>query len=198
MNYLIRNGQSYAVSGPSASYRGTNRSEPIYCEEFTEDHEINQLYTWYLEETGRSGFIHDLTKALRYVKLCNLHFPSKQFELIQVTDGHSTTNHGAGFLGFDISLGGNGDSLIFLALLSGPLKDIPQAPIAVLSNLVRCHFTPKLNEFGLFQMFEDASHCRKAMIALQSFHPNLYEGGNLEDFTVSGVYLLPQSEDGAT
>jgi hypothetical protein len=197
MKYLIRDGQSYPVSDTSAAYRGTDRTGPIHCDAVAENHEINKLFEWYLEET-ESGFIRDLAKARRYAALCNQHFPGKQFELIEVTDGKTTPMGGAQLLGFDISFGGVGDSLIFLALLAGPSTlTLPEKPILVLSDLIRRYFFPKLNEFGLFRTFEDAAHCRRAMIALQSFHPNLYEGGDLEVFTVTGVYLVPQSENGA-
>jgi hypothetical protein len=196
MKYLIRDGQSYPVSEASASYRGTDRNGPIYCDALPQNHEINKLFDWYLEET-ESGFLQDLARARRYVALCNQHFPGKQFELIEVTDGKTTPTCGAQLLGFDISFGGVGDSLIFLALLAGPAPTLPEEPIELLSDLIRRYFFPKLNEFGLFPKFEDAAHCRRAMIALQSFHPNLYEGGDLEVFIVTGVYLVPQSDNGA-
>jgi hypothetical protein len=196
MNYLIRDGQSYPVSYPADFYRGTDRKGPVHCDALPEDHEINRLFVWYLEET-ESGFVHDLAKARRYAELCNQNCPGKRFEVIEVTDGKTTPTDSAQLLGFDISFGGGGDSLIFLALLAGPSERIPDEPIDLLSDLIRRYFCPKLNEFGLFRTFEDASHCRRAMIALQSFHPNFYEGGDLEVFTVTGVYLMPRPDSGA-
>jgi hypothetical protein len=203
MKYLILDGPSYPVShrsasylGTDASYRGTDRRRPLYCDALPEDHEINQLFAWYLEET-ESGFLHDLAKACRYAALCNLHFPGKSFEVVEVADGEAKPSNAARLLGFDISLGGGGDSLIFLVLLYGPAASLPKEPILLLSDLIRRYFCPKLNEFGLFRTFEDASHCRRAMIALQSFHPNHYEGGDLNLFTVTGVYLPPQSDNGS-
>jgi hypothetical protein len=196
MNYLIRDGQRYVVSYSNDFYRGTDRKEPVYCDALPEDHEINQLFKWYSEQTF-SGFLHDIGKVRRYVTLCNEYFPSKYFEIIEVTDGKATPTFESHPYGFDISFGGAGDSLIVLALLAGPAPTLPEEPIKLLSDLIRRYFFPKLNEFGLFTTFEDAAHCRRAMIALQSFHPNLYEGGDLEVFTVTGVYLVPQSDNGA-
>jgi hypothetical protein len=198
MNYLIRDGQSYPVPYPADFYRGTDRKEPVLFDDaLPEDQEISQLFAWYLEEM-ESGFIHDLAKAHRYAELCNQRLPGKRFEVIEVTDGETAPADVAQLLGFDISFGGAGDSLIFLVLLAGPSESIPDEPVNLLSDLIRRYFCPKLNDFGLFRTFEDASHCRRAMIALQSFHPNFYEGGDLEIFTVTGVYLMPQPDNGAT
>jgi len=197
MNLLILNGASYPTCSPNHHYRGTDRKVPTYCDALPRDHEINQLFRWFLEEGGESGVVHSLSKAQRYAKLCNIYFPGQHFEIVEVTDAESPPNSDAHFLGFDISGGGYGDSLVLLALLPGPAASIPKEPIALLSDLIRRYFYPRLNEFGLFRTFEDASHCRRAMIALQSFHPNLYEGGDLEVFTVSGICLPPQSDNGA-
>jgi hypothetical protein len=160
-----------------------------------EDPEINQLFEWYLKGP-ESGFVHDPAKARRFAELCNRHFPGKHFEVIEVTNGKTTPTDGAQLLGFDISFGGGGNSLIFEDLLAGPSETIPHEPVTLLADLIQRYFYPKLNEFGLFRTFEEASHCRRAMIALQSFHPNLYEGGDLDIFTVCGIYLPPQSGNG--
>lgn len=186
MKYLVLNDP-----GPTfyhaAFYRGTDRKEPTYCNAVPDDHEINQLFRWYVE---RIGAVHDLAKARRYAELCNAYFPSRHFEVIEATRGETTPTNNGQFLGFDISAGGFGDSLIFNALLPGPATGVPEQAILLLSDLIRRYFCPRLNGFGLFQTFGEASHCRKAMIALQSFHPGLYEGGNLDEFEVVGIYLI--------
>jgi hypothetical protein len=194
VKYLILDGRNYAVPYPTDFYRGTDRKRPFF-DALPEDPEINQLFDWYLEGP-ESGFINDLAKARRFAELCNQHFRGKHFEVIEVTDGKTTPIDGTQLLGFDISFGGGGSSLIFENLLPGPAPSLPEEPILLLSDLIRCCFCPKLNEFGLFSTFQDASHCRRAMIALQSFHPNLYEGGELEVFKVAGIYLVPQSDNG--
>jgi hypothetical protein len=189
MKYLIRNGHSYPVSSYRSSYRGTDRNGPIYCDALPKEHEVNRLFTWYLQETEQSEFVQDLDTARRYVELCNLHFPTKRFDIIGIAESNGISDNSAQFLGHDISLDG-GASLIFLALLEPPGEEVPKEPIQVLNHLIRKHFFSKLNEFGLFRTFEDASHCRSAMVALQSFRSNLYEGGNLDDFRVIGIYMI--------
>jgi len=196
MRYLILDGQKYQSSHHFDSYRGTYRRGPTYCDAVSENHEVNQLFAWYLESEA-SGFLQDLARACRYTKLLNEHFPGRHFEVIRVNEEEAISDDNAKFVGFDISLGGGGDSLIFLSLLFGPSASVPEEPVAVLSDLIRRYFYPKLNAFGLFRTFEEASHCRRAMIALQSFRPNLYEGGDLDRFKVTGVYLIPQSDDGS-
>lgn len=197
MSFLILNGLSYPQESSNRQYRGTDRRMPTHCDAVPDDHEINRLFRWFLKEGGESGLVHDLLKARRYADLCNQYCPGKHFEVIEVTDGEMTPEDPAHqLLGFDISANGCGSSLISVALLYEPAETMPEEPILVLTDLIREHFRPKLNEFGLFRTFEDASHCRRAMIALQSFHPNLYEGGDLEVFTVAGIYLVPQSHNG--
>jgi len=198
MNLLILNGLGYRTVSPNCQYRGTDRRMATHCDTVPDDHEINRLFKWFLKEGGESGVVHDVLKARRYADLCNQYFPDKHFEVIEVTDGKTTPENSAPqLLGFDISANGFGSSLISLALLHEPTQKIPEEPMIVLTNLIREHFRPRLNKFGLFQTVADASDCRRAMIALQSFHPNLYEGGDLAVFTVAGVYLVPQSVNGA-
>ena len=195
MRYLILNGTPYHVSYPADFYRGTDRRRPVYCDSLPRDHEVNRLFEWYLNETY-GGFIQDLDTARRYAALCNRYFPSQRFEIVEACQGNEKASNSDGkFLGFDISAGGGGDSLIFLALLAGPSAAVPEGSVLLLSDLICRHFHPRLNEFGLFSSFEDASYCRRAMIALQSLHPNLYEGGDLEVFLVTGIYLIPESND---
>jgi hypothetical protein len=189
MAYLVLDGQKISNRHTSL-YRGTDRREPIYCDALTSDHEINELFKWYVDEYRP---VHDLAKALRYVELSRKHLANHNFEVVEVTKNNASPVYRGKFLGFDISAGGCGDSLIFMCLPVEPeTPNIPEEPILVLSQLIRRYFTPRLNKFGLFQKFEDATYCRKVMIALQSFHPNLYEGGALEVFEVAGVYTLSE------
>jgi hypothetical protein len=187
MNYLVVDGPSYRTSYPVSLYRGTDRKEPTYCDSVPDGDEINQLFRWYVAQVGA---VHDLAKARRYAALCNMYFPGQYFEVVEVTKGDTAPTSDRQFLGFDISLGGCGDSLIFTSLLAGPSASIPEEPILILSDLIRRYFTPRLNQFGLFQTFDDATYCRKVMIALQSFHPGLYEGGSLDVFEVAGIHLV--------
>jgi hypothetical protein len=193
MDYLVLNGASYPTSYSAGHYRGTDRKEPGYCDAVPDDSEINCLFRWYVEELHRSGAVHDLVRARRYVELCNAYFREQRFEIIEVRRGREQLGGAGRLLGFDISNGGYGSSLIFESLLPGPDATIPEQPILILSDLLRRYFYPRLNKSGLFATFEDAAHCRQTMIALQSFHPDLYEGGDLEDFEVVGIYLVPDA-----
>ena len=190
MNLLIRDGLDTWYPR-EARYRGTDRREPTYCEAVPGDHEINQMFImWYLKEGGEAGVVHDLSKARRYADLCNLYFADRHFEVIESTDdGRIQAGDNRQFLGFDLSRGGCYQSLITMALLCEPKRRLSQEPIFVLSDLIRSHFLPKLNDFGLFSNRQDASDCRAAMSALQEFRPGLYEGGSLEVFEVSAIYL---------
>jgi hypothetical protein len=190
MAYLILNGPSYRTRQPASCYRGTDRRAALYFDALPDDQEINRLFKWYINEMHP---VSDLAQAFRYVELARTYLPDHHFEVIEVTKGDATPINNGEFLGFDLSGGGSGDSLIFMCLPAGfEATNIPAEPIHILSGLIRRYFTPRLNQFGLFQEFEDAVYCREAMIALQSFHPNLYEGGALVMFEVAGVYSLSE------
>jgi hypothetical protein len=190
VNLLIRDGLDTWYPR-EARYRGTDRKVPTYCGAVPSDHEINQMFTmWYLEEGGDAGVVHDLSKARRYADLCNVYFADQHFEVIESADGgRIQPEDNRQFLGFDLSRGGCYQSLITMALLYEPKRSLPQEPIFVLSELIRSHFLPKLNEVGLFGSRQDATDCRAAMSALQRFRPGLYEEGSLEVFKISAIYL---------
>ena len=63
MNLLILNGASYPTCSPNHHYRGTDRKVPTYCDALPRDHEINQLFRWFLEEGGESGVVHESFKS---------------------------------------------------------------------------------------------------------------------------------------
>lgn len=189
MNLLILDGvnKRYTLA---ARYRGTDRGVPTYCEAVPKNHEINRLFMWYLDEGGEAGVVHDLQRAKRYTELCNLYFSDKHFEVIEFsTSMELRSDNSRQFLGFDLSEGGCGHSLVAMALLYEPEKRSAEEPAFVLGDLIRSHYVPKLNEFGLFGNPQDALDCRAAMSALQSFRPGLYESGSLEDFETTAIYL---------
>ena len=187
-NLLILNGARPPRDAAFIRYRGTDRTHPTYCDAAPRDHEVNQLFMWYLEEGGELGVVHNLTKAKRYCELCNIYFPYRHFELIEVTDGDVSATSGDTFRGFDISNGYNNSLLWWEFSEPAEIANNVSEEIAVLVRVVHSFFAPRLNQYGLFQSFEDASLCRRAMIALQYFSPGLYEGGDLSEFEVVGLY----------
>jgi len=134
--------------------------------------------------------VHDLAKASRYCELYNQHFSDRHFEVVEVVaDGEINPTVDGRFLGFDISSGHNA-SMLWWGLTTPPdLGSKVPKEIAILVDLTNRLFAPRLNRDGLFGSFEDASLCRAAKIALQSFCPGLFEGGSLEPFEIVGVYL---------
>jgi hypothetical protein len=168
---------------------GTYRAHPTYFEPLPSDHEINQLFHWFLEEGGEIGVVHDLRKAMRYAQLLNQFATGiKQFEVIEVTDGEAS-RIGFELLGFDLSAGYN-NSLLSWGLESQPGVSGLSEPIRELVDLVCRFYGPRLNSYGLFQEPRTASECLRSMDALQVLSPNLFEGGELKGtFNVVGLYL---------
>jgi hypothetical protein len=192
MNLLILDGPSHPRPGRNPSYRGTDRAHPTYCDAAPESEEINQLFLWFLEEGGESGIVHDRPRAIHYAKLLNEQFRNQFFEVVEVFEGDASPVSPGQLLGFDLSLHFNSSLLQWGLMTFEQSNGLPNA-IAELCKLLSLHYTPQLNENGLFQTHEIASLCLKAMIALQSFSPNLYEGGDLSRFAVVGLYQLSNS-----
>jgi hypothetical protein len=204
MNLLILNGPACPRAARNLHYRGTYRAHPTYCDELPEDHEINKLFSWFLEEGGELGVVHDPVKALRYVELLNQRrLPNRNFEVIEVTDGDEPAHVDRELLGFDISTGYN-YSLLWGGLATQTRLDasgVPRErsanaiafpePIRELNDLLARFYAPKLNRYSLFQKSEVASECLTAMDALQQLSPNLYEGGDLKpNFRVVGIRVV--------
>jgi hypothetical protein len=192
MNILILNGARDPRPGNNPLYRGTYRAHPTHCGQLPDDHEINQLFFWFLEEGGQLGVVRNVAKALRFAELWNglLKGKGHYFEVIAVTDenAHTVGSNGV-FIGYDLSAGYNN------SLLSGGLKQSAGVnrlaePIRELCDLVSRHYAPQLNDQGLFETWEVASLCLRAMTALQDLSPSLFEGGNLREFRPEGLYRI--------
>src|SRR5439155_26446134 len=116
MKLLILNGPRDPQPIQNPLYRGTYRSHPTHCDALPDDHEINKLFFWFLEEGGELGVVHNLSKALRFAELLNSYFAGRQhFEVIEATEGDSTPESGGALLGFDLSAGYN-NSLLWWGL----------------------------------------------------------------------------------
>lgn len=192
MDLLILNGSWYGEKSP---YRGTFREAPYYYEALPGDHEINQLFVWYVEFQGEPT--HNLDKALRYTQLCNAYFSEKHFEVIEITHGEAKAESGGKFLGFDLS---NGIlSLLSYGFVTEPrVRELPK-PTGVLCEVVDRFFAPYLNSSGLFDTFDIASLCLRSMNALQSLFPGSYESKSatdLHEYEVIGIYLVPEGNNG--
>jgi hypothetical protein len=189
MNLLILNGPSSPNPGRNPLYRGTDRAHPTYCDSVAKDHDINRLFFWFLEEGGEAGVVHDLQRACRFAELWNLHLGDNQFEVVEVVDGNGFSSTNGELLGFDLSCSYN-SSLLQWGLKSFlGLAQLPE-PIRELCDLVNRYYAPQLNSQGLFQTFEVASLCLRSMTALQALSPNLYEGGDLTQFSVVALYRV--------
>jgi hypothetical protein len=185
---LILNGP--ANPRVALSYRGTHRANPTHCDELPEDHEVNKLFYWFLEEGGQLGVVGDLQKALRFADLWNLLVSElARFEVIEVTDGDMPPESKGVFMGYDLSARYN-NSLLWWQLQPG--EGIRSLPPAVRDgcDLLYRQYAPQLNGQGLFQTSDVASGCLKAMIALQDICPNLFEGGDIRVFQVVGLYRV--------
>jgi hypothetical protein len=143
---------------------------------------------WYLQEGGEIGIVHDLDKARRFAALCSRCFTTKQFEVIEVTDGHSSPCLAGDFLGFDLSQGYNNSLLCWGLETKAPAMN--DEPVQVLWKVIARLFSPKLNANGLFSDIDEAVTCRRSMIAIQALKENFFEGDDLAKFKTVGVYRV--------
>ncbi len=196
MGFLILDGPPDLRPGRNPLYRGTCRAHPSHCDELPDDHEINTLFFWFLEEGGELGVVQNASKAIRFAELWNKHLKeTDRFEVVEVTDGEANLQSSGRFIGFDLSAGYNN------SLLSWGLKQFAAAnkltePVRSLCDLLVRHYAPQLNGQGLFQTIEIASLCIRDMRALQTIFPNLFEGGDLSEFKPVGLYSIAQQNGG--
>ena len=176
------------------TYRGTYRAHPTYCDALPPTHEINTLFSWFVDEGGELGVVSDLQRALRFAQLWNTRLPEqKHFEVVEVTNGAATPKTLGSLMGFDISAGYN------YSLLSWGLE-VPKSAqeldwrVRDMYELLSRHYRPQLNSLGLFETEEIAALCLRSLRALQGFCPSLFESGNLEEFQVTGLYAVGGSE----
>jgi hypothetical protein len=177
----------------TGGYRGVDRYGPTFCESLPADHEINRLFSWYVEPDG-GGPVHDLAKAHRYAELCNLHFRGSRFEVVEVTKGQTPPEANGIFIGFDLF--GYGGSLIAMGALtarSRPDSNVVPEHVSVLCEVVSEFFRLKLNSYALFEEFETAAFCLRSLDALQRLRPGMYESENPDDLSgceVVGIYMV--------
>lgn len=189
MKLLILNGPPDPRPGHNPAYRGTNRAHPSHCDSLPDEHEINRLFSWFLEEGGELGVVRDLQKANRFCTLWNNRLGKEdRFEVVEVTDQGQGPELNGEFLGFDLSSAYN-NSLLRSALRQFPGVSQGSALARELSELTK-NYAPQLNSQGLFQTPEVASLCLRSMTSLQDVYPNLFDGGTLTDFCPVGLYVF--------
>lgn len=188
---LILNGPRDPRAANYPSYRGTYRAHPTYSDLFPEYHEINRLFSWFLDEGGELGVVQDTQRALRFAELLNRHSPgSEHFEVVECTDGDALPQSGGALLGYDLSAGYN-NSLLWWQLRPPPGVASLALHVQEFYELLCRHYGPQLNSQGLFQTSDIAVLCLRSMAALQELSPNLFEGGDLRSYQVIGIYLVP-------
>src|SRR6266700_2422623 len=167
MNLLILDGPRDPRPSNNPLYRGTYRAHPSHCDELPDDHEINRLFFWFIEEGGQPGVVRELQKALRFANLWNARLKESQhFEVVEVTDSNTASSQNGTFMGFDLSAGYN-NSLLAEGLRQSTCVHQLREPIRELWDLTCRHYAPQLNAVGLFHTIEIATLCLRSMIALQ-------------------------------
>lgn len=195
MKLLILNGPRDWRSDDFHWYRGTYRSHPTYCDPCGDYDEINKLFFWFLKEGGELGVVRNLDNALRFACLWNTRSSeSKRFDVVEVTDGAELPVNNGRFIGFDLSAGYN-NSLVSSAL--GPSIRSSRIPKEVKESfeITRRNYMPELNNDGLFNNLQSAAACLESLVSLQCACPNLFEGGNVERFQPTAVYILKGKEE---
>jgi hypothetical protein len=190
MKLLILDGDRDPRSGRNKKYRGTYRAHPTHCDDLPDNHPVNELFFWFLQEGGELGVVHNVEKALMYTRLLNKMGDGRRFELVEIADDGATPERGSKFLGYDLSSGYN-YSLLVSGLELQLAESTAHKPIQELLILLRKFYAPQLNLNGLFQTNRAAQECLRSMHALQTLSPNLFEGVDLEtNFQPTGLYIV--------
>lgn len=178
----------------SERYRGIQRETlPIPSGE-------NSIYWELIEKEDKYFMLDDLEFARQVIAEYEALDLPQHFEIVEITDDNEPPeNAQANFLGFDvvqdyfISMLTTG--LDFSALYDN-LSDHMQVLVPLI-RLVEVHFKPKLNEYGLFSSYEDASSFQQAVKALRILRPGLFEGGE-SIFEVAGLWLVSEENSNPT
>lgn len=146
------------------------------------------MWDWYAEETYEFDGARSRDIALRYADLCNEHFPDMHFEVIGMSEKDHHPQNDEQFLGFDVTWPASVTLPEVLALRREPNAE---DALDVLDDLIKRHFGPKLNEFGLFRTLDEASDFCRNIMAIQHFQPDYYDcGSGREQSTVVALVLV--------
>jgi hypothetical protein len=175
------------------SYRGTTRNPPCRWDNLPDDSEPNQLFFWFLSVSNGGGVVTDgtcLDRLRHLIHVYNRDDPAHPYELIELVQPGGTPDLGGTFLGIDLSLDGEGYSL-----LDG--WGVPPErwcggsdsshPASILAGLIGEQFVPRLNAHWLFADEASARGCLMAVKALQSLAPGTFEYG---DFQPVAIYRV--------
>lgn len=177
-----RNAYGYAESNPA--YRGTYREHPYGLQGPGDDPRVNRAFLWFLEEGGQEGVVHNLEKARELVEAYKTTTPPQFFEIIEPVADDGSASAGTTFLGYDLSGGGVGFSLLArdLHLTSDPgsTEDL----LFPFFRLIESYFRPRLNQNRLFDHYETAEFCLSCMKACQKFSPGLWENDDVVDLVM--------------
>ncbi len=199
-------GAAHEYADPSSgnlNYRGTDRTELRYCDNFDEHHPVNQAFLWWVHnsddaEQRGGGLLHDLDKAHELVRIYK-QYANQDFEIIEITNDEEMPQAGEKFLGFDISVGYI-SSLLWNGLRIchkaedvvndwDPERGAISRRIRPLVCLIEEHFRPKLNANGLFADYETARFCLDCWISIEGLVPGAYEHRG-KDFEILGLYKV--------
>lgn len=181
-------------------YRGTFRGGPYYVEGLGDDHEVNKAFFWYADQEGEGLIVHDLDGARRLLEVYKKLEPPQYFEIVEIIRATTRPSQDSEFLGFDLTTGhfsllGTG---LELRLVAPPGSEDKYEErfrfLRPLLRLIKEHFQPRLNAYGLFDEYEDASLCLECMMALQEYLPSLWGAKGLK-FYVLGLRLVNSTKD---
>jgi hypothetical protein len=178
-------------------YRGTYRDRPHYCEQFPEDHEVNQAFFWSTQRIDDEEYdiVHDLEKAMWLIGAYKEN-TGQEFDIVEVTKGEELPAVGTQFLGYDLSreffnsLLWYGLEICYLntGAWDQEREDLMRL-IQPLVCLIEHHFKPMLNANGLFGQYVPAKNCLDCMAAIQTICPDWFESGE-NTFEVVGLHKV--------
>lgn len=181
-------------------YRGTFRDGPHYVEGLGDAHEVNRAYRWFADQGGEDLVVHDLDGARKLVEVYKRLEPPQYFEIVEILRSTTRPQKDRDFLGFDLTTGhfsllGTG---LELRLVAPPGSEDKYEErfrfLRPLLRLIKEHFQPRLNAYGLFDEYDDASLCLESMMALQEYLPSLWGAKGLK-FYVLGLRLVNSAKD---
>jgi hypothetical protein len=190
MTRLLILGSNQLGQAGSNSYRGTYRGSPDYQTQYAPTHPANLAFARFCELGGQTLVLRDLSFALKLVAIYRSLTPPQDFDIVEVVHPDEAPEFSADLLGYDVSSGGTGCSMLCWGLDFSRHLSNTTSGINPLIRLIEEAFRPRLNSNGLFNNPRDAQYCLDCMLAINRLVPSFFES-DLERYIVSGLYLVP-------
>ncbi|HYD18226.1 MAG TPA: hypothetical protein VEF76_07090 [Patescibacteria group bacterium] len=152
---------------PSGNYRGVHRLGPSYNELADETEAWNRAWHEYVYKYGE--MIPEKNEAITLFEIFRSRDPN--FELVGIEK--ATSEAGTGVIGYDVASNCWHSMLSWQPPISWSVIQ-KQSKLGPLFSLIEKYFVPKLNNVGLFSIFDVAEHFCEVIKTVERLEPGTW------------------------